>query len=84
MTVGVGLATGQGVDPVLMCEFSPDGGLTWQAEQFVPIGVQGDYIKPVDFWDFATGYEVRCRISCSDPVYLSMFDGQVDIELAGF
>ena len=84
MTVGVGLTSGQGVDPVLMCEFSPDGGLTWQAEQFVPIGVQGDYIKPVDFWDFATGYEVRCRITCSDPVYLSMFDGQVDIELAGF
>ena len=84
MEVGVGLETGQGVNPVLMCEFSPDGGLTWQAEQFVSMGELGDYMIPVDFWDFATGYEVRCRISCSDPVYLSMFDGQVDIELAGF
>ena len=87
--VGVGLAapdplSGQGVDPVLMCQFSPDGGLTWQAQREVSIGVNGDYMIPVDFWDFCTGYDVRARILFSDPVYLSMFDGEVDIEVAGF
>lgn len=84
MEVGTGLSTGQGVNPVLMCEFSPDGGRTWQAEQQVTIGEMGDYKHTVDFWDFSTGYEVRCRISCSDPVYLSMFDGFVELEAAGF
>jgi hypothetical protein len=82
--VGVGLVTGQGSDPVLMCQLSPDGGQTWQAQSNVSIGVNGDYMIPVDFWDFCTGYDVRARILCSDPVYLSMFDGEVDIEVAGF
>jgi hypothetical protein len=84
MEVGVGLSTGQGVDPVLMCEFSPDGGQTWRAERFVSIGEMGDYTTPVDFWDFCTGYDVVARITCSDPVYLSMFDGEIEIEAAGF
>ena len=82
--VGVGLVTGQGSDPVLMCELSPDGGQTWQDQKNVSIGVNGDYMIPVDFWDFCSGYDVRARILCSDPVYLSMFDGEVDIEVAGF
>lgn len=84
MQLGVGLETGQGVDPKLMCEFSPDGGHTWQAEKHVSIGVLGDYVGPVDFWDFANGYDVRARIRCTDPVFVSLFDGEVDIEAAGF
>lgn len=84
MEVGVGLASGQGVTPVIMCQFSPDGGKTWQAEQHVYIGAMGDYAIPVDFWDFCTGYDVRVRIMCSDPVYLSIFDGEADMDIAGY
>lgn len=83
MQKGVGLATGQGSSPVLMCQLSEDGGQTWRAEQFVDIGVMGDYQIAVDFDDFATGYDVRARFRCSDPVYLTLFDGEVDIEDAG-
>ena len=84
MQVGVGLTTGQGVDPVVMCQFSPDGGHTWQAERHVSIGAQGNYMIPVDFWDFCSGYDIRVRISCSDPVFLGIFNGEVDIEAVGF
>ncbi len=84
MQLGVGLATGQGSAPELMCQMSPDGGESWQAEQLVSIGTQGDYKGPVDFWDFCTGYDVRVRIKCSDPVYLSMFDGFVELVDAGY
>lgn len=83
MQKGVGLAMGQGSSPVLMCQLSEDGGQTWRAEQFVDIGVMGDYHIAVDFDDFATGYDVRARFKCSDPVYLSMFDGEVDLVDAG-
>ncbi len=84
MQLGVGLDTGQGVDPKIMCQFSPDGGHTWQAEKHVKIGAEGDYIGPVDFWDFANGYDVRARIKVTDPVFVAIFDGEVDMKAAGF
>lgn len=84
MEIGVGLLTGQGSDPVIMCQMSPDGGHTWQAQSHVSIGENGEYILPVDFWDFCTGYDIRVRIMCTDPVYLSMFDGYAVVEEAGY
>lgn len=84
MQVGVGLETGQGVNPVLMCQFSPDGGHTWQAERHVSIGELGNYTRAVDFWDFCSGYDVRARIKFSDPVFLSLFDAEVELESVGF
>ena len=81
---GVGLVDGQGFDPVLMCQFSQEGGEVWKGERHVKIGRKGDYVKNVDFWDFATGYNIRLRIMISDPVFFSAFDGYVNIENAGF
>lgn len=84
MQCGVGLATGQGSDPVIMCQWSNDGGHTWGAESQVSIGVAGDYTIPVDFFQFTTGYDIRARIQCSDPVFLSVFDGFVELRPAGY
>ena len=50
----------------------------------VSIGAMGNYHQKVRFDAFCTGYDVRCRVSCSDPVLLSIFDGVVDIEDAGY
>lgn len=83
MQVGVGLETGQGSNPQVMCQFSPDGGHTYQAERFVEFGALGDYDKRVDFYDFASGYDVRPRLRCSDPVFWSVFDGFADVQAAG-
>lgn len=84
MEVGVGLATSQGVDPVLMFELSPDGGKSWDGPWSVSMGVAGDYLGQVDCYEFSTGHDVRCRLSCSDPVFLSMYDGFVEIVDAGY
>lgn len=81
---GVGLATGQGSAPVLMCELSNDGGHTYGSQVFVDMGVMGDYVRAVDFDAFATGYEIKARIKCSDPVFLSMTDGIAFISDAGY
>jgi hypothetical protein len=72
--VGVGLATGQGSSPVLMCEFANDGGHTFGSQREVSIGVMGDYTLPVDFHCFSSGYSIVARIKCSDPVYFSLYD----------
>jgi len=84
MQLGVGLATGQGSAPVLMCQMSPDAGESWQDVKFVDIGVMGDYVGPVWFYDFCNGYEVQVRIMCSDPVFLSMFDGIALVDDGGY
>lgn len=82
--VGVGLATGQGVAPVIMCEFANDGGHTYAAEQHVSIGAMGDYTLPVTFDAFSSGYSIRTRIKCSDPVFFSLFDAVVRMREAGY
>lgn len=84
MQRGVGLATGQGSAPVLMCQLSNDGGHTYGAEEHVSMGVMGDYVTPVDFNQFSTGYEIRAKIKCSDPVFLSVWDGIAFVVDAGY
>jgi hypothetical protein len=84
MQVGVGLVTGQGVNPVVMCEWSNDGGHTWGVQSFVEFGEMGNYTKLVTFDQFITGYEIRARIRCSDPVYLSVSGAEVEMREAGY
>lgn len=74
---GVGLASGQGVAPVLMCDMSNDGGHTYGQEAHVSVGAMGDYVRRARFYSFASGYSIRARIKCSDPVYFSLFDNAV-------
>lgn len=84
MEVGVGLASGQGSVPQIMCEWSNDGGKTWGNQSFVEIGEAGEYSKKVEFFQFASGYSLVARISCSDPVYLSIFSAFADVDDGGY
>lgn len=84
MEKGVGLATGQGVNPQLMGQISGDGGKTFGAQTFIPMGAMGNYDTRVDFYQFADGYSIVYRILCTDPVYWSFFGGYVDIDAGGY
>jgi len=81
---GVGLASGQGVDPVFMLTHSADGGRTWQDEQFVSPGVMGDYLKKVEYFTFASGYELLIKIRVSDPIKVSIHAAAADLEEHGY
>lgn len=81
---GVGLATGQGVDPVFIVSCSVDGGRTWQDEQFISPGVMGDYTKKVEYFTFASGYEILIKIRVSDPIKVSIHAAGADIETHGY
>lgn len=84
MEVGVGLATGQGVNPQIMCRLSGNGGKTFGPESLVSMGIMGDYDHRVDFYQFVDGYSIVARIGCSDPVYFSLFGGIAEIGDAGY
>ncbi len=81
---GVGLSTGQGVNPQIMCQLSGDGGKTFGAQSFVSMGAMGDYDTRVDYYQFADGYSMVCRVLCTDPVYFAFSGGFVDIDDGGF
>lgn len=84
METGQGLATGQGVDPVLMIDASGDGGYTFQNERFIPIGEMGRYDYKPQYDEFTDGYSIVYRIKCSDPIYLSVFGGYAYITDGGY
>jgi hypothetical protein len=84
MEVGVGLATGQGIEPVLMCSSSGDGGKIFGEEIHVPIGIMGAYRHKPMYDHFITGYSIVHRIGCSDPVYFSLFGGLGSVADGGY
>lgn len=84
MQTGVGLITGQGVNPQLMVSGSFDGGKTFTGIDDVLIGRQGDgRIKAR--WDHTESfYDLFIKIRCSDPVFLSIFSASIGIKPSGF
>lgn len=84
MQVGVGTATGQGSNPVVMFSLSPDGGETWGAEYQVSIGQGGRYQTRVEWYHIESFYSGVIRVRFTDPVFVGMFAGAIDIDASGY
>lgn len=84
MQTGVGIETGQGSDPVVMFTLSPDGGETWGAEYNVAIGAGGRYQTRVEWYHIETFYAGVIRIRFTDPVFVGMFAGAIDLDTSGY
>lgn len=82
--VGGGLTTGQGSDPKLMCSISPDGGQTFTNEQFVDLGVSGDFYKKAAYDQFINGYSIVGKFAISDPVRFAMAGAHVEVTDGGY
>lgn len=81
---GIGLPTGQGSNPVLMISVSEDGGKTFGAEEFIEVGELGQYAKKVEWYGFASGYEIVFKVRVSDPVPISITGAAADIQSGGY
>ena len=69
---GVGLTTGQGINPKIMLRWSDDGGRTWGNEHWRDLGKQGNYDQRVR-WDRLGSFESRVfEAVVSDPVKVSI------------
>lgn len=80
MEVGIGLATGQGSDPVIMCAKSVNGGKSWQQRIDRPLGAAGKYLTNVS-WTRASKYKnMILKYRLSDPVMFAAFSGYAEIE----
>ena len=69
MQTGIGTSTGQGVDPQAMLQVSRDGGRTWDAELWAPIGKIGQYGAQVVWRMLGAARNFVFRLVVADPVY---------------
>lgn len=65
---GVGIATGQGSDPLVMLRVSRDGGHTWGNEITASMGKVGEYTKRAEFRRLGTSRDFVFELAISDPV----------------
>ena len=84
METGVGLITGQGVDPVAMFSASYDGGKSFGPESTVKIGRQGEGREKVTWYNMASAYEIIIKVRISDPVFISIHGASIELREAGF
>jgi hypothetical protein len=70
---GVGLASGQGSDPMLMIRYSNDNGHSWSNIKNKSIGQQGQYTKRVKFGPTGSGRNRCWELTMTDPVKLAIF-----------
>ena len=68
METGVGLATGQGSDPIVMLRYSKDLGHTWSGEIQASIGKIGNYKTRAIWRRLGVARDWVFEISISDPV----------------
>jgi hypothetical protein len=70
MESGIGLVSGQGVNPQVMMRFSDDGGHTWSNEKWAEAGRLGEYQRRVFFRRLGMTTKLRDRVyelSGTDP-----------------
>ena len=68
LETGLGTATGQGQDPVIMMRYSNDGGKTWSNEVTAEAGATGEYYKRAIWNRCGAGRKRVFEVSTSDPV----------------
>lgn len=67
---GVGLATGQGSDPLVEMRYSDDGGQTWSPWKQASLGAMGAYTVRATWYDLGQvrGAGRAMEFRCTDPV----------------
>ena len=77
---GVGLATGQGSDPMLLGALSKNGGKTWRMLGDRSVGRAGEY-KKKPFWTRQGATELMIlKARMTDPVIYNVFGAYADVE----
>lgn len=79
MEVGVGLVSGQGENPLIMLQWSDDGGNTWSNEHWREIGAMGAYRTRVTWERLGSFRQRTIRLKVADPVRCVIYSAFAEI-----
>jgi hypothetical protein len=77
---GVGLASGQGAEPMLMLQWSKDHGHTWSNEVWVSAGKHWEYRWRAIWRRLGRSRDLVFRVVVSDPVKWALLNAYLDVE----
>lgn len=77
---GVGLATGQGSDPIIQFSYSKDGGYTWSDEIQIKAGKIGEYRTRAKKNRLGASREMVFRVRYSEPTKFNILNAHVEFE----
>lgn len=77
---GVGIASGQGVDPQIMMSVSHDKGKTWEAEQWRSMGVMGDYEREIEWLSLGRAESFTFKFAFTDPTAFNLYKAIIQVE----
>lgn len=80
LETGVGITTGQGSDPLVMLDYSDDGGLTWHALENRSIGAIGERYTRVVWNSLGASRQRVYRFAISDPVRITATQIVLDVK----
>lgn len=83
MKKGVGLASGQGVDPRLFIQGTFDGANSYSNEEEIEIGRTGEAMIKVKWYHSESFYEAAFRITGYDPVFYSIHGASIGLKFVG-
>lgn len=81
---GVGIATGQGSDPMLWMTYSDDDGKTWSREKWRSMGKIGEFKKRIKFFGLGRSRSRVYKIGGSDPVKRVIISARLDGQTLGY
>lgn len=78
---GVGLTSGQGLDPEIMMSFSDNGGRTFSTPRRGKLGQSGQFTQRLEWHCLGSFVNRIFRLSISDPVFISIHSAVLDVEV---
>ncbi len=81
MEVGLGLASGQGSDPVLSLAWSRDGGETWGPARSLSMGAAGAFATRPYQRQLGLGRDWVFELSGNEPIPTRLIDAFIDVRL---
>lgn len=80
METGVGLdGTGQGTDPMVVMQFSDDGGHTWSNEKSGSIGKIGQYRQRVKWNRLGSSWTRTFKVRVTEPCKVVLIGAEIEI-----
>ena len=76
---GVGLATGQGSDPMVMLDWSNDGAKTWSNEYLLSAGKVGQYKTRVKKNRLGQARDRVFRVRYSEPTKFAILNAHIEV-----